>query len=86
MKYSLRFLPIKSYSKLSPNTSFKTVNHYTICRDRIPLSINYKNNVDQQKLNYLASFNILARNGKKYPNAVTSGLSRRRRLRALGKL
>ena len=73
----MSFLPIKSYSKLSPSASLKTVGYYTICRDRMPLSINYKNNADPQKLNYIANLNILVRNGRKDANAVTSGLSRR---------
>ena len=47
-----------------------------MCRDRIALSVNYKNNADQQKQDYIANFNILARNGRKGANAVTSGLSR----------
>ena len=77
MKHGLCFLSRKIYFKLSPNTTLKTVSYYPVCRDRIFLSINCKNNVDQQKQDYIASFNTSARNGRKQPNAVTSGLSRR---------
>ena len=39
--------------------------------------INYKKNADLQKQDHIASFNTLARNGRKQPNAVTRALSRR---------
>ena len=61
----------------SPNISIKTAGYYPICRDRMLLSIDCKNNVDQQKQDYIASFNTSARNGRKQPNAVTRALSRR---------